>query len=322
MTVLGFWFAGGVFIDGWAHNHLDSALETFFTPWHAMLYSGFTVCAIALLAYAWKHRAGRTFFATVPKGYGPSLLGVFIFAIGGGADMVWHIVFGIEKDIEALLSPTHLLLAIGGALMLSGPLRAAWYRRGELGTKISAWLPAALSITFTLSLLAFMTQFAHPVRITAAGVAPGKMLVDWYQARGISGFLLQTMLLTGFVLFAVRRWGGKLPFGFFTLIFGLNTYGMTLMSGEYQLVYGAIVAGLLIDVRLRVLRPSIEKPTSLRVFAFSVPATYMLTYFLTLMLTSTIWWSIHLWAGSIVMAGAGGLLMSYLVLPPRVPETL
>lgn len=42
--------------------------------------------------------------------------------------MLWHSRFGIEAGIEALLSPTHLVLALGGMLMVSGPLRAAGFR--------------------------------------------------------------------------------------------------------------------------------------------------------------------------------------------------
>lgn len=39
-VLLATWLIGGVFVDGWAHNNL-AKLETFFTPWHALLYSGF-----------------------------------------------------------------------------------------------------------------------------------------------------------------------------------------------------------------------------------------------------------------------------------------
>src|SRR5437588_240720 len=39
-TALGGWLIGGVYLDGWAHRHRAN-LETFFTPWHAVLYAGF-----------------------------------------------------------------------------------------------------------------------------------------------------------------------------------------------------------------------------------------------------------------------------------------
>src|SRR4029450_8445544 len=47
-TVLAATFTGGVFLDGWAHTH-GRVDDTFFTPWHAALYSGFVLMA-ALLA--------------------------------------------------------------------------------------------------------------------------------------------------------------------------------------------------------------------------------------------------------------------------------
>jgi len=43
-------------------------------------------------------------------------------------------------------------------------------------------------------------------------------------------------------------------------------------------------------------------------------------YFLALMLTEGVAWSVHAWTGAIVLAGAAGWLLSYLVLPPRSVE--
>ena len=37
-TVFSLWAVTGLFLDGWSHNHHRP--ETFFTPWHAVLYSG------------------------------------------------------------------------------------------------------------------------------------------------------------------------------------------------------------------------------------------------------------------------------------------
>ena len=39
MVVLGGWWLGGLYLDGWAHNHLSTTLESFLTPWHAAFYS-------------------------------------------------------------------------------------------------------------------------------------------------------------------------------------------------------------------------------------------------------------------------------------------
>src|SRR5437667_7272347 len=48
MVVVSVWWLGGLFIDGWAHSNIPQ-LETFFTPWHAVLYSGYLAVAITLI---------------------------------------------------------------------------------------------------------------------------------------------------------------------------------------------------------------------------------------------------------------------------------
>jgi hypothetical protein len=122
------WFFLGLYLDGWAHGHL-ARLETFFTPWHAVLYSGFLATAGVLLIIALRNRQmNGTWQYALPQGYQMSLGGIILFGVGGISDMVWHIFFGIETGIAALLSPTHLLLATGLAYIIGGPFRAAWYR--------------------------------------------------------------------------------------------------------------------------------------------------------------------------------------------------
>src|SRR5579859_3029683 len=108
MVALSSWFVGGIFLDGWAHNHI-AQLETFFTIWHAVLYSGYMATAAFLLGSWLRHRVpGASWEQGLPAGYEASLVGAVIFAFGGVADMAWHLLFGIEASISALLSPTHL----------------------------------------------------------------------------------------------------------------------------------------------------------------------------------------------------------------------
>ena len=53
----------GAYIDGWAHNHAlktGAALETFFDPWHALLYGGYgLVRALAATLLYWRARGYR-----------------------------------------------------------------------------------------------------------------------------------------------------------------------------------------------------------------------------------------------------------------------
>ncbi|MGH2705658.1 MAG: hypothetical protein ACRDJ4_11350 [Actinomycetota bacterium] len=77
---------------------------------------------------------------------------------GGLVDMVWPVLLGIEVSVEALYSPSHLVLAVGGVLIVSGPLRAGLRRR----TEGRSGLPMLLSATLLLSVFTFFTQISHP----------------------------------------------------------------------------------------------------------------------------------------------------------------
>jgi hypothetical protein len=46
-----------------------------------------------------------------------------------------------------------------------------------------------------------------------------------------------------------------------------------------------------------------------------VPVLYFALYYLALILTQGIEWSVHLWTGSIILAGMVGLLPGFLLLP-------
>ncbi len=309
------WLVGGFLLDVWAHHNLPSTLETFFTPWHGVLYSGFLAVAAFLVgAFVRNLARGISWREALPVGYGLSLVGVLIFMAGGIGDVAWHLIFGIEVDVEALLSPSHLALVLGAGLIVSGPLRSAW-NRGAVG------LPAVLSLGYTMLAVAFITEvgspFATPWAATGvqtvepwAGVSTKTDPVATSQALGVVGILLQTAVLMGFVLPVVRRWGRALPFGSMTLLFAFAAT-TALTHDQYRLVPVALAAGLLADLLLRVLKPLEARAGAMRIFAFSVPVGLYALYFLALALTGGIWWTTELWAGSILVAGVVGVLMSY-----------
>ena len=306
---------GGSHLDAWAHEH-GRVDNTFFTPWHGVLYSALLlVGAFLVAAYLRNALRGYSWRRALPVGYGLSLLGVLVFAAGGIGDMIWHILFGIESDLEALLSPTHLMLAFGWVLIVGGPLRAAWQRTNEAPTTgWAAQFPKLFALTFILSVFTFFTVYVNPfAHVLAAGGRP-EVQNEFGKALGVAGFLLQPALLMGLLLLALRRW--TLPFGSLTLVITLNTALLSVMHDVYFLIPFAALAGLLSDTLLRFARPSAEQPAMLRIFAFAVPAMLYALYFLALLLTVGIAWSTHLWAGVIVLAGVVGLLLSYLVVPP------
>lgn len=331
MALLCSWFVGGFYLDAWAHRHIP-ALETFFTPWHAVLYSGFMLTALFLVGYWLGHRApGAPWQSGLPAGYEMSLVGVVVFGCSGFADMIWHLIFGIEQSIDALFSPTHLGLIVGGVLIAAGPLRAAW-RRGPAarqGTKapgaaaVVGWLaslPMIWSLTLVLSAITLITQFAQPFVYPLAsqvyylsGAVGGD--ADLVRLAGTSSVLLQAALIAGLVLLTLRR--GPLPLGSLTILLTANVVLLTAMNGDYYVfILTAAVAGVLGDVLLLALRPSTRRVVALRLFAFALPFVVYLAYFVTLLLSGGIWWSIHMWLGTAVMAGLEGLMLSLLLVPP------
>lgn len=320
VAALSVWLLGGLFLDGWAHNH-GRVDDSFFTPWHAVFYSGFVAVA-AFIGWTLVRNVaqGYPWTRALPAGYEAALLGSAIFAAGGVGDMLWHTLFGIEAGVEALLSPTHLLLATGMALIFSVPLRAAWSRPETELTRASG-LPVLLSLTFLLSLFTFMTQFAHPlVHPDMIGHRPsGGALVFYSQSLGVSGVLIQTALLMGMLLLALRRWHWTLPFGSLTLILGLNAFALSFLLDDYWSIPVATLAGLAADLLLHGLRPSEARPGALRLFSFAVPVIFYLAYFLALIATRGIWWSVHMWTGAVVLAGAVGWMTSLAFVPPALP---
>jgi hypothetical protein len=88
---------------------------------------------------------------------------------------------------------------------------------------------------------------------------------------------------------------------------------------QLALVPPAVATGVLADVLVRRLQPSIRRPAALRTIAFVVPAVYFALFFGAVALTRGVWWSAPLWSGTIVLAGTAGWLLSWLVAPPVAP---
>jgi hypothetical protein len=88
-------------------------------------------------------------------------------------------------------------------------------------------------------------------------------------------------------------------------------------TGAFPLIAVALLGGMAADLLRWRLRPTAGRPAAFRLFAFAVPMIVYALYFLALRLFGGgVWWSIHLWAGAIAMAGVVGLLMSFLLVPP------
>jgi hypothetical protein len=311
-------FAGAI-LDAWAHVYVAAALEAVLTPWHAVVYVSFAALAITLLLpIAARIARRRPIRTAIPRSFVIPLVGGFIFLGAGGLDLAWHVAFGIEVGVEALLSPTHLGLAIGAGLLWSGPVISAWRRRSRLS--MSHFLPGLLSMSAIVGLVSFTTHFAHPF-VDAWPAIPysDRDPASWYTpSLGFASLVIQTSILMGASLLLLRRWAAP-PVGALTVLFSVSSAGLSFLHDEPVLLVVPVAAGLAADVLVVLQRDVHPHAAAVRLFAVLVPLAMSGTYFGLLSVTSRVFWSPHLWVGAVVMCAAVGFMVSLLVFPPGVP---
>lgn len=294
------WVVTGLFLDGWAHN-VDKP-ETFFTPWHGVLYSGFV--AGGLWSVYERRRARRLGEPVAPM---PRLMraGFALFAVGGVADMVWHLVFGIEQDVEALLSPTHLTLMMGGLLLTTGTVRSA-LARGDRTPSLRDFAPALVGITLGVGVVGFFLQFGSAFRIEDHAFFDGTA-TEGERIVGVLSVLWTNALLLGAV--AWTRAHFRPPTGTFTAVLGGAALLMTSQHAfdEVLLVVPALVAGVVADVM-------VGRRHSDRAVLVATPLVLWIGWFAVYHAVWGLGWAAELWTGSIcfaVLTGFGlGLLTS------------
>ena len=140
------WFFSGAWIDSSAHTYLIDDIETFFTPWHGVLYSGYIFSALVVM-----------YIKNTMKDYkfDVGVLGAVIFGIGGASDAIWHTLLGIETGVEPLITPSHLLLFLGAFLMLD-------YIFTSRPSKERLDNASIFSVATSYGLVLFITLFINP----------------------------------------------------------------------------------------------------------------------------------------------------------------
>lgn len=308
-TVLVVWMIGGITWDFHTHAHgISFAEEGFFTDSHIVFYAAFVAIAllITLVTYA-NYRRGRALLDAIPHGYRLGVLGVGLFALGGPADFLWHSTFGFEVGVEALTSPSHLLLAIGATLFLSAPLRAAW-NRSPSPTGIRQ-LPLLLSATIVGVLVTFFTVYQNP--LTEPFGTPGGPAPD----QSFLGILWFTAIIVALVATLLRRF--ELTLGAFTLLLGVLGLLVTAIHLTFEFVPAMLITGLAIDVVYYGIRDRWRLVRTVRLVGAALPTLLFTLYFATVAIQYGLGWAVHIWTGGIVSAGLVGLLVSYVAIPSR-----
>ena len=274
-ALLGGWVAVGLMLDAWAHNNVPG-LETFFTPWHAVFYSGFLATAGWVL---WVCRSTlRTGLASVPVGYASTLVAIVAFALGGVGDLAWHTAFGIEQDIAILFSPTHLVLVTSMFVIVTTPLRSAWSAVPHCPGLVRL-LPAILSVAFGATLVLLMLQYGNVLTYAPSGVVFSLTGGDRGEAAGfVSALAVTNVVLLLPVLTIARRW--RPPVGTAILVYASTGALSAAVSGgrHLSLTASLILSGIVIDLVGRAMRPGPDRPVRWFGYAALVPLVTWVTY--------------------------------------------
>lgn len=320
------WTIIGLWVDVWSHTHL-AKLESFFTPWHALFYSGFLATVAWMVRPMWRARVeGR---GEIPATDRISFMGIVIFTAGALCDMVWHTVYGLEAGFAALISPPHQFIFFGLMLMASAPFRRAWCATGA-GTDepaLRSFLPAVISLGMTMTVvtlvIGYLWKLAGPDVFTlgreeliAAQFGQNEQTLvlvrEMAQDLAIGRTLVTTVLLMAPALLVLRRW--RPPFGTITLVWavvGTATGAVSVLWYFPVLVLTGLFADWLAGT------PGIFASRIVRIRTFSAAVPFVLwgSYFLLTHRNFGLAWSPGLWLGTMMLASTAGLGLSLLVFP-------
>jgi len=306
----------GLFLDIWSHSTYG-ADQSIFSQYHLFFYSA-TAMSGLFLAYTGITNllAGHRWSDALPIGYSLSLAGIVLFGLDGMIDLTTHAIWGFEQGAEALNSPTHIGLFAGIALFASGPIRAevARQRRGESMMTFSRLVPLALSAVGTLSGISFSTFLSFPLVAKPWALQAGRVAQG--DTFAVLTLFLETAVTMGLLLWLVQRL--TLPRGSITLIFGLYCLSTMLLTKAPLFLPIWLIAGVLSDVALVVLKPSAGDSWRFRTFGAVVPLIIWGVYyafFISTGLLGGVWLTGYVWVGSIVQAGAIGYLLAFLMTP-------
>jgi hypothetical protein len=318
--LLGIWLLLAVFLDGWAHLHVPG-LESFFTPWHAALYAGLLATAAWTAAVIWRNREpGQRLAQAIPAGYQGTVIGVALFAVAGSLDLVWHEVLGIEVSLDALVSPTHLLLGFSLFLILGTGIRSA---RAASPSGAFPWsLPTLLAVALMTGLGAFFliyssafvrTPPAVPYLQTPIG-SPGHTQAEIPPALGLASYLVTTALIVAPFLFTVSS-SRRPPRGIATILVGVVAWLPLAMSGLRPVAAAGAAGATLAAVTADVLIARVTGPWPVRRLAQVAAALAALIWtgqLTGIALSSGIAWPASMWLGAVVLSAGSAAGLAFL----------
>lgn len=321
VAICSVWISSGFFLDAWAHGHVP--IETFFTPYHGVFYSGMFAMVAVLAIFIGRRRR-------IPPGYRLALLGIPLFLIAGAGDLLWHVVFGVEEGVDALLSPTHQFLGLAIFLLASGPIRSTLRDRAN-STSLRTQLPMVFGLAAWLTLVHFGTAYAFDPAAGRTNAPPVMgsftpqyltvLAIGYYKiSMGVLVSIFQAAIVAGIAIALTARI--RLRFGSLTLLYLIgNAAAAAAFTNDTPLLattlFQSLAAGLIGDLAIARFDPTPAKEGIFRCFAVAVPMTYVGTYLIATAAYDGLWWDWNVALGAWLWAGVAGFALSLLATANR-----
>jgi hypothetical protein len=318
----------GLYLDGWNHINLqDNELGAFLTPWHGLLYFGLAVASSWVLLRARVRLSLRTVWASMPAGYQSGVLGIGLLSAAAPGDAVWHTVFGVETGVARVISPFHLVLFTGIAMLVATPLRSALVRfdpQTAPRPSLRQLLPAVISLGLLAATAAFITQFTsmyvswppefsllQPLASSATG---DSAVMETLVRLAVAKVLVSTCVAVIPIVYAASRW--PLPLGTATIVMGTVGLLTSLLNNLQHpvVLISALTGGLVADALIHFGRMLPGQAQRSAVLGAGTAAALWLSYFAAAAMFETLQWPRDVWSGatvlSMVLAGGSGAFLS------------
>ena len=310
LLVASAWLVIGLQLDAYAHATTPE-LETFWTPWHAVLYSGIAASGFTLLWIMRSRLPSVPTYGTLlalPNALRVPLVGMALLLVGGGVDTLWHNVFGIEQGLEIFVSPSHELIIGGMVLVAAGPALLLATRPGG-GLSVADGALVTLSALLSALPLHIYSLHASAIGDYFFGSGNDPVLIFSRDAQMVHGYLFSTVLLLLPILILGRRW--RLPPAVPTLLVAVPALLMHLMFGSDDpwwpaLTVAAAAAGAEVVLRLGAL--FVPLPGEVRWVALGLLAPLLVWGTLLIVAAPEVGWNVHVVSGLLTLVAIAGLL--------------
>ncbi|WP_436529494.1 hypothetical protein [Actinoplanes sp. HUAS TT8] len=311
LLVASAWLVIGLQLDAYAHATTPE-LETFWTPWHAVLYSGIAASGFTLL---WIMRPRLPQIPTyrsliaLPNALRIPIAGMAFLLVGGGVDTLWHNIFGIEKNLEIFVSPSHEFIILGMVLVAMGPALMTATLPGRVLGVGGAFL-VAISALFSALPLHIYSLHASALGFRHLGSGAGVPNVFSSDGQLVHGYLFSTVLLLVPILMIGRRW--RLPIGLPTALVSIPALLMHLMFDSEASWWPQLTVALAapaVELVLRVADRLVSLPVTGRWIALGLiapPAVWGAVLIVGQIRTGTVGWNIHMVSGLLTLTAFTG----------------